>query len=236
MTLPPLSSVPSRVVLAETAGAGRLGRHIEHDARSRLWAIEDRLFGAVDTVWWNRRTPILDQGDLGSCTGNAMAGALGCEPLIGTRDPEQLTELLAVRLYERATQLDHFPGEYPPEDTGSSGLAVAKAARELGFIGAYHHAFTTIGMLRALQHGPVIVGISWYEGFDAPDIDGIIEISGQIRGGHEVLIRGYDHDAGLLHGDNSWGPQWGARGSFSMSLDTWARLRRDGADVTVPVL
>ncbi|MFC4587824.1 hypothetical protein [Sphaerisporangium corydalis] len=29
---------------------------------------------------WERALPILDQGDLGSCTGNAAAGALGTAP------------------------------------------------------------------------------------------------------------------------------------------------------------
>lgn len=230
-----MSAPVGRAVLPELEGAFRLGRHLEHDARSRFWAVEDRLFGPVNTVYWIRHTPILDQGNLGSCTGEAMAGALGCDPLIGTAKPEDRGQPLALSLYELATQLDGFPGQYPPDDTGSSGLAVAKAAKQLGYIGAYHHAFTTLGMLRALQHGPVIIGINWYQGFDTPDTDGIISISGDVRGGHEVVIRGYDHDEALLHGDNSWGPGWGAQGSFSMTLDTWARLRREGADVTVPV-
>lgn len=223
-------------LIPELSGIARLGRHIEHDAASRLYAVEDRLFGAVNTVYWSRFSDILDQGEVGSCTGEAMTGALACAPLCRSEsDAAVFDQPFALALYEHATEIDNIPGAYPPDDTGSSGLAVAKAAKAGGYISRYHHAFTTLGMLRALQHGPVIVGINWYSGFDSPDADGVISISGYVRGGHEVLIRGYDHDESLLHGDNSWGSGWGANGSFSMHLDTWARLRREGADVTVPI-
>lgn len=223
-------------LIPELPGPARLGRHIEHDPKSLFYAVEDRLFGPIATVFWSRRTLILDQGELGSCTGNAMTGWLGCSPFADKfPNVDTFDEKFAVQLYERATQLDNVPGQYPPDDTGSTGLAVAKAAKAEGYISAYHHAFTTKGMLRALQHGPVIIGINWYEGFDNPDPDGIVSIAGVVRGGHEVLVRGVDLESGLLHLDNSWGPLWGAKGSFSMTLDTWARLRREGADVTVPV-
>jgi hypothetical protein len=36
------------------------------------------------TKVWTRRIPVLDQGDLGSCTGNAATGVLGSEPFYGT--------------------------------------------------------------------------------------------------------------------------------------------------------
>ena len=222
------------VVIPELAGVARLGRHVEHDARSFAYGVD--LLGNTDThtIYWTRHSPILDQGNLGSCTGNAMTGALGCDPLLRD-DPAQYNEDYAVKLYEEATRLDAFPGEYPPDDTGSSGLAVAKAAKRFGKISIYHHAFTKLGILHALQHGPVIIGINWYEGFDTPDSDGVISIAGEVRGGHEVLIRGWDMDAGLLHGDNSWSSRWGANGSFSMTLETWLRLRAERADVILPL-
>lgn len=227
---------------------GRLGRHIEHDVRSLEYAVENQLgsllpaekYGAVEHKRWS---PILDQGSLGSCTGNAMAGWLGCEPYCLEPVPEgapDYDEALAVKLYEVATRLDSFPGQYPPEDTGSSGLAVAKAARQLGFIGSYGHATSVAGLLHALQTAPVIVGVPWYSGFDTPDAHGMVHVSGAVRGGHEFLIRGYTPGAtlndGVLLADNSWSSSWGDNGSFRFTLGDWQTLRVQHADVTIPRL
>lgn len=215
-----------------------LGRHIEHDDASRSWDVDllrELWDVGLKTVLHERHSPILDQGDLGSCTGNAMTGALACEPLIDGRDPSRYDEAFAVELYSEATKIDRIPGQYPPTDTGSSGLAVAKAAKLRGEISAYHHAFTTAGFLRALMTTVCIIGIDWYEGFDVPDPEsGEVRIAGSVRGGHEVLVRGYDVATGMFDLDNSWGPSWGLAGSFRMSVQTWTQLRRQGADVTVP--
>jgi hypothetical protein len=210
-----------------------LGRRVEHDPASWNFAFPEATSRRPRPVLWPRYSPILDQGDLGSCTGNAMAGWLGCAPHCRSIDTgTAYTEAIAVDLYELATRLDAFPGEYPPDDTGSSGLAVAKAARRRGYISAYSHAFTTNGLLNALQHQPVIVGVPWYDEMFTPDLTGEVHIGGQLVGGHEFLIRGWDGE--YLHADNSWGPGWGVDGSFKLSLATWNTLRAQQADVTVP--
>lgn len=219
--------------LHERLGPWRLGRHVEHDARSYAFAVPDHV-RRVESVTWERHAPIWDQGQLGSCTGNAMAGALMTGPLY--QPGRVLTEDDAVRIYELATTLDNVPGHYPPEDTGSSGLAVAKAAKRMGMLSAYHHCFTVPSMLSALQFGPVIVGVSWFAGFDQPVGDAAeLRISGEVRGGHEFVIRGLDVAAGMLLCDNSWGPSWGDKGSMRMTLGTWAALRKMQADCVAPV-
>jgi hypothetical protein len=83
-----------------------------------------------------------------------MAGALMTEPL--WRKGRKLDEVQARILYGMATKLDGLPGTFPPDDTGSSGLGVAKAAKALGYISAYHHAFGLEHALAALTLGPVI--------------------------------------------------------------------------------
>ena len=127
------------------------------------------------------RIGVLDQGALGSCTGNATVDALGCSPYYETLTMGQqqgsLNEALAVKIYSLATTLDNYPGSYPPEDTGSDGLSAAKAAQQSGYISGYTHALSLNDALSALVLGPVIVGIDWYEGFDNPDTTGLIEIS-----------------------------------------------------------
>jgi hypothetical protein len=162
-----------------------------------------------------------------------MAGALGCEPFVhNVPDAAQYNEDFAVKLYGRATVLDGFPGEYPPTDTGSSGLAVAKAAQSFGLIKKYQHAFTLIGLKYALRSGPVIVGVPWYESMFHTDVNGMVVANGKIVGGHEFLVRGYDN--GVFFADNSWGNGWGVNGSFRFTDATWNTLRANGADVTVP--
>lgn len=221
--------------------AGRLGRHVEHDTRSLAFAVEnmlERLLPAK-TVEWQRFSPILDQGDIGSCTGNAMAGWLGCWPHVrDAADADAFDEDAALKLYELATRLDHVPGQYPPDDTGSSGLAVAKAAKQLGYISGYGHALSVDGLLHALQTAPVIVGVPWFQGFDRPDSSGVVKPTGTIRGGHEFLIRGYEHGqteaTSMLLADNSWGSAWGVRGSFLFSVATWRVLAANQGDVTIP--
>lgn len=214
----------------------RLGRHIEHDPRSRDFAFTAPPEQALAAVEHKRYGTIFNQGQIGSCTGNACAGARNTEPLWNA-DDHILTELGAKEIYELATIVDGFPGQYPPDDTGSSGLAVAKAIKRLGLIGSYSHAFGIDAALAALQTGPVITGVSWYEGFDTPDANGLVKISGQIRGGHEIVARGYqpaaNPDDALILLDNSWGSTWGLNGSFYWTVATWKKLLASQGDVTI---
>lgn len=211
----------------------RLGRHIIHDDRSRAFASPEHA-KLPDRAMHNRRVPIFDQGQIGSCTGNALAGALCTDPLYITgRD---LTETDALTLYERATHVDRVPGVYPPTDTGSSGLGVCKAAKQLGLISAYHHAFSWAAVLSALAAGPVIAGFGWYDSFDRPAAHGLITISphAQVRGGHETCWIGYDSTTGLIRGTNSWGAGWGDHGYYTLPYTDAQRLLAERGDVTVP--
>jgi len=221
-------------VLNEIPGRGRLGRHVEHDARSLSFAVEHDANAPLVSKSWTRACAPFDQGDRGSCTGNAMAGALMTDPLYVPG--RNLGESDAVALYSAATHLDRIPGAYPPKDTGSSGLAVAKAAQRAGYIKEYHHAFTLHGALAALARGPVIAGIPWYEGFDAPDGDSaLLVIAGGVRGGHEIELLAVDVSLRLVRGVNSWGPDWGDHGYFTMTWDTLERLMSEEGDVVVPI-
>lgn len=226
----------------------QLGRHVEHDTRSlgydvlssplasfKAWCLA-RSSSPAKGVVWTRYSPILDQGQLGSCTGNAMTGLLGCAPFSAdAKMAAQFNETFAVRLYSAATKIDAFAGAYPPDDTGSSGLAVAKAAKAMGLITKYSHAFTTNALIYALTKAPVIVGVPWYESFFTPDHNGVITIGGKVAGGHEFLVRGYEPYSKMFLADNSWGTGWGQGGSFHFSVDTWNALRKQKSDITAPV-
>lgn len=210
-----------------------LGRHVEHDPRSR--AFEASRETQLRTVLHQHHGPVLDQGQLGSCTANAITQACNTDPLIRA-GRQLLTEDDALKAYEYATAHDAFPGQYPPDDTGSSGLAAAKAAQHLGWIRAYHHAFGLRHTLEALARTPVIIGIEWTRDMFHPDEHGYVHPSGDVVGGHEVCLVGIDVDRKDVTILNSWGDSWGEQGTARLSwVDLEDRLRNKG-DCTVPVL
>jgi hypothetical protein len=228
----------------------RLGRNQWLDARSLAYMIENdvkamsqRLEGRI----WERVLAILDQGDLGSCTGNAATGALGTQPfydavgreVLGNPKDRKTAESFAVALYSDATRVDAYPGTYPTEDTGSSGLAVCKVLKARGTIKAYRWARSPYGLLRLLQEGPVLQGMPWYNAFFEPDSAGYIDSnrhwpSSGVAGGHEVEAIGVELDERDAYNStviyaNSWGPSWGKSGLFKMRLRTYEQM--DGIDL-----
>lgn len=208
-----------------------LGRKVNHDPRSRSFPAPR----ATDRkpVLHRRHGPVLDQGQLGSCTGNAMAQALNMTPLHTPRSG-WLKEADAIRLYARATELDPSPGTYPPEDTGSDGLSVCKAAQEQGLITGYQWAFGFDHVLDALQNGPVLVGTAWHESMFTPDKSGYVRAEGNEAGGHEYVLMGDDTKDRLTF-LNSWGKGWGKGGRFFMDYATFAQLLAAQGDAAVPV-
>jgi hypothetical protein len=131
---------------------------------------------------------------------------------------------------------------------GSSGLGAAKAAVAYGYATKYYWGFGIDDMIRILSGiGPVAVGTDWYSGFDNPDPRGIIRLEGYNRGGHEYHVLGYHHDqslgapmAGCFEMQNSWGKQWGVKGTggtggraFISVMDMAALLSAGGDVVTI---
>jgi len=215
----------------------RLGRHVRHDSRSLLYPWQ-QTGAPLQDVLLTRHIPILDQGDVGSCTGNAETGALGTDPLYGTLPAGMgLDEAFALKLYSAAETIDG-DGPYPPNDNGSCGLSVCKAAQNEGLISGYVHCLSLASVLDAISAGhAVILGTNWYDSMDQPDSSGLVAISpgAQVRGGHEYLARGIDTTNRLVRLDNSWGTGWGDQGSFTYSWDTLERLLAEEGDGTVSV-
>jgi hypothetical protein len=217
-------------IIPEFPGVGRLGRHVDHDERSKGFPAPR---GTVQSVLHKRHTHPFDQGQLGSCTGNAMAGDLDTDPLFVKG--RYLYESKALALYKLATKIDPFPGTYPPEDTGSDGLSVMKAAQQLGYIKSYAHAFGLQHALEALALSSVITGCNWYDSMDSPSSSGLVTISpgASVRGGHEWEVLGVDATNQTVRCVNSWGTGWGDAGYFVLRWSDWDRLLNEQGDVTV---
>lgn len=223
----------------------RLGRHQWLDGRSLAYMVENdvqEMGKPLADQQWKRVLVILDQGKLGSCTGNAGTGALGTEPFYNAVGKDVLAapqdgkagEDFAVQLYSDATKVDGARGEYPPHDTGSSGLAICKVLRTRGTIKRYRFARSAYGLLRLLQNGPVLQGMPWYEAFFEPDAQGYIDSdrhwsSSGVAGGHEVEALGVQLDTSDAFNStiiyaNSWGTGWGVDGYFKMRLRTYEQI------------
>lgn len=223
--------------IEERPGAGRLGRHILRDSRSAAYPYH-RVGATITDVTWARHVGILDQGDTGSCTGNFMVGALATDPLFGALPAGHpaLDETLALKIYSQAETIDG-DGPYPPNDNGSTGPSVAKAAKTDGFISGYTWAQDENDALDALMIGPVGFGVNWYDSFDTPNAEGIVSLpkTARIRGGHEIVCRQVDVARQLFWCDNSWGTGWGVAGRFAVPYAVMARLLSEDGDCTSPV-
>jgi hypothetical protein len=220
--------------ITETPGAGRLGRHFRHDSRSAAYpyqAVPGRVPIAVEHP---RHIGVLDQGDVGSCEGNAVVGVLATDPFWESLKPGvqgQLGEPLAQQLYSAGEDID---GDGP----WTTNTSISQAAKNAGLIAGYVHVATVADMIDALQARPLFAGVNWYASFDTPDPDtGVVTIAhgASIRGGHAFVVRGVDPAAGRFKADNSWGPDWGIGGSFWIPFGIMGRLLAEEGEVTAPV-
>lgn len=190
----------------------RLGRHIRHDPRSRGYAYTATVEPRHDVQLRLYQPHPLPNQTIGCCTGVDAAVKAN---IAGNRVKGVVLGMDgAVEIYSLATHLDPWPETYPPDDTGSTGLAAAKASRQLGLITRYEWIFTgAAGIYAALASGrPVGVGTAWYQDMFQPDPTGIIHVSGPLAGGHQWTITGYRKRLDAFTGQCWWGA-WGLHGS-----------------------
>jgi len=217
-----------------------LGRLQQHDPRSFNFpaAKAPRSPAKLADVGWHYYGAVLDQGQVGACTGFAATACLMCDPYwpkISPRHPDLFTEVDAYSAYHFATVYDAFAGTWEPDDTGSSGLAAMKGYQAQGIITRYTWAFGLDEAMRALALGPVITGTVWTTGMYRPDSRGFIRPTGTVVGGHEYVIMSYSRRLDAVRMLNSWGTGWGDRGWAWIARTDWGKLLSRGGDVTVPV-
>lgn len=224
---------------------GMLGRQKVHDERSRAFAARQK----VDrSTWRDKSIRIYDPSpnpnqEVGCCTGVAKCVQFNA---VGNRVGGDVLNMEdALFIYSRNTVLDPFPGTFvwdpktktwSGEDTGSSGLASAKTAVEVGIGGEYRWRFDGAdGVIQEVMAGNVVsVGTWWY--FDmfaasAGSVGGVpvVKATGGQAGGHQYAIRGYDKKRDQIIG-RCW---WGGFRDFRMDRTAFDTLLRDGGDAHV---
>lgn len=212
----------------------RLGRRYQEDSRNKnfpICAMLPRKAYEVprNKIW--RCQQYLNQGIEGSCVGHGFAHELIARPF----PIQKITHASAVRIYKEAQKLDDWPGE---SYEGTSVLAGVKALQQLypGTIESYRWAFDINDIVATLgYHGPIVIGVNWYQGFYSPDVDGIIHATGDVVGGHCLLMRGVDVKKSLFLLHNSWGHHWGKSGTCFISFDDLQTLIGDRGDFCIPV-
>ena len=189
--------------------------------------------------------PVYDQGQLGSCTANAIAGAIEFD-----QKKQKLTDFVPSRLFiyynERAMEgtINSDAGAQirdgiksvnklgaPPETDWPYNVAAfnkkptAKAYTDATkhLVVMYQRLIQELNTLKGcLASGfPFVFGFTCYASFESQAVakSGVLPMpkSGeQVVGGHAVLCVGYDDDSQMFLVRNSWGNQWGLKGYFKM--------------------
>ena len=185
-----------------------------------------------------------NQGHLGSCTANALAGNL------------QFLEKVSIKVYKDVSRLFIYYNERALEGTvgTDSGAMIRDGIKVLAKYGvcweniwpydiskftrkptaacykeglkhcisSYHRLQTLDEMFNCLAEGfPFVFGFTVYESFETLKVaqTGIVSMpkkSERALGGHAVMAAGYNQKQKRFIVRNSWGPQWGQAGYFTM--------------------
>lgn len=205
------------------------------DVRSNRYMISalDCFSGgkAKPRVRWTKKV-WLDQGVEGACTGFGTGHVLAAKPV----DRPDIDNESARGIYLQAKQLDEYPGE---DYEGSSVNGAMLAAQAQGLITEWRWCKTMAEIKHALSyHGPLVIGVNWYDGMYDPDENGILHVYGNLVGGHAIMLGGFRTRAadGVLYFnlDNSWGQAWGKNGSCLISEFDLERLLQEQGEFACP--
>jgi len=192
-------------------------------------------------------SPVENQGQLGSCTANALAGNL---EFLEKKAGHAVTDLSRLFIYYNERAMEGTINE----DSGAMIRDGVKSLVKLGVCGeklwpyniarfnakpsapcfkdaanhqvtSYHRILTLQQMKQCLAEGyPFVFGFTVYEAFESAAVarTGKLNLPGPREknlGGHAVCCVGYNDAAKRVLVRNSWGADWGLNGYFTMPYD-----------------
>jgi C1A family cysteine protease len=192
-------------------------------------------------------SPVENQGNLGSCTGNALAGAveyLECKNNVPFVDVSRLfiyyneRALISTVKWDSGAMLRDGMKTLKKQGVCSEkkwpyiiskfivkpSPACYKEALNHQ-ITSYRRILTLDEMRMCLAEGfPFVFGFTVYESFESSEVarNGVVHLpqpSERALGGHAVLAVGYDDKEKRCIVRNSWGTGWGQKGYFTMPYD-----------------
>ncbi len=189
-------------------------------------------------------SPVENQGQLGSCTANALVGNL---EFLEAKARKKVTDLSRLFIYYNERALEGTV----KEDAGAMIRDGVKTLAKQGVcagrlwryniakfavkpravcyqqalthqVQSYHRIITLQDMLTCLAEGyPFVFGFTVYESFESKEVakTGQLDLpkhGERTLGGHAVMAVGYDDASKRFVVRNSWGKAWGLQGYFTM--------------------
>ena len=219
------------------------------DHRDTLYGAVHRMPATLPPSVDLRRlcSAVEDQGDLGSCTGNALAGAV---EFLEKKDRLTVVNVSRLFIYYNERAIEHSVNA----DAGAMVRDGIKTLVKQGVcsekrwpyvisrftlkpsracykeaadhqVTAYARLQTLDEMRACLADGyPFVFGFTVYEAFASVEVarTGVVSMPKpreRMIGGHAVLAVGYDHAKRRFLVRNSWGSGWGMKGYFTMPYD-----------------
>lgn len=218
------------------------------DHRDHMYAAPPHIMCALPAkVDLKPQCPVLiyDQGQLGSCTANAIGAAIEFDRLkqglpdfmpsrlfiyYNERDMEGTVNSDAGAMIRDGIKVVNQFGA-PPETewpylesqfTSRPTASTYESAKQHQAV-SYQNVLQSLNQLKGcLAAGyPFIFGITIYEGFESDTVaqTGQVQMPAQSEGclgGHAILCVGYDDTTQRFTIRNSWGPGWGDGGYFTL--------------------
>lgn len=193
--------------------------------------------------------PIYDQGELGSCTAQAIAAAIQFERRDAITKEDFIPSRLFIYYNERAMEGTIGVDAGAQIRDGIKSVALLGACREnrwpydinkftkkptktcykdgIKFAAVqYHRAPRDLSTFKAaiFDRNLIVIGIAVYESFMSEETarTGIVKMPScneKMLGGHAVAVVGYNDETQCFIVRNSWGENWGNAGFFHLPYD-----------------